>query len=257
MFRQVLMVPFFVSYLLSGFANAQEPKLSPSESAACSNPGMRRPYLIAIGGGSGSGKSTIVKKIEEHCKGEVLSLSLDNYYRYDPALSSEERAKANFDHPDSIDRELLVEHLQILLSGRSIQRPTYDFKTHSRLADQSVLIEPKATIILDGIFALSFEEVCNLADLKIFMKVPRDIRLARRLLRDIHERGRTPQNVIDQYLETVRPMDIQYIQPTASVADFSISWENASECKVQKIVSKIRAYHQTSPSSQNDLTKTR
>lgn len=207
---------------------------------------MKKPFLIAVSGGSGSGKSTFVNMVSEaSASSDLLILSQDHYYKDLSYLSKEERDRVNFDSPDSIDDALLFEHLTLLLQGKSIQRPTYDFKTHTRPAGQNVTVEPKGTIFLDGIFALAFEEIRKLIDLKIFMEVGDDLRFIRRLQRDTQQRGRSVESVIKQYIETVRPMNIQHIEPTKKYADLVVFWEPINMQSVERIVSLIQQYHST------------
>ncbi len=205
---------------------------------------MKKPFLIAVSGGSGSGKSTIVKLIlEEFKSNDVLILSQDHYYHDLSHLPKEQRDNFNFDNPNSIDEGLLIKHVNLLLQGKSIQRPTYDFPSHTRVPNKTVLIEPKSTIILDGIFTLAFEELRKLTQLKIFMEVGDDLRFIRRLQRDMQERGRNVESVIKQYCETVRPMHIQHVETTKSFADLVVFWEHFNYQSVHMIVSLIKQYH--------------
>lgn len=206
---------------------------------------MKKPFLIAVSGGSGSGKSTIVKMIEDACGSDILVLSQDHYYRDLSHLSKEERDKINFDNPNSIDDELLLSHVKLLLEGKTIQRPTYDFASHTRIANATVAVASKPTIILDGIFTLAFEEIRKLTQLKIFMEVGDDLRFIRRLQRDMEQRARSVDSVIKQYCETVRPMHIQYVETTKRFADLVVFWENLNTQSVNMIVSLIKQYHST------------
>ena len=207
---------------------------------------MNAPFLIAVSGGSGSGKSTIVKFLQDHCDAsDILVLSQDHYYRDFSHLPLVERDRVNFDHPDSIDSQLLFAHVHQLLRGESIERPTYDFATHTRSA-KTEKTSSKPTIILDGIFTLYFETVRKLTNLKIFMDVGDDLRFIRRLKRDIEERGRTMDGVIQQYTETVRPMHIQFVEPTKRFADLVVYWENINVQSVNMLAAVIKQYHSTS-----------
>lgn len=203
---------------------------------------MQKPFLIAVSGGSGSGKSTIVKMVEDACASDVLVLSQDHYYRDLSHLSQEQRDQVNFDNPSSIDDALLLNHIELLLQGKSIQRPSYDFASHTR-AKTTVTVEPKSTIILDGIFTLVFEKIRAITNLKLFMEVGDDLRFIRRMRRDMEQRGRTVDGVVKQYCETVRPMHLQFIEPTKRFADLVVFWEDINTHSVNMIVSLIKQYH--------------
>jgi uridine kinase len=205
---------------------------------------MKKPFLIAISGGSGSGKSTIVQMIEQSLSSpDFMVLSQDHYYRDLSHLSKKDRDRINFDDPNSIDDALLLSHLKLLLEGKPIEQPIYDFATHTRLEHKTKTVPSKPTIILDGIFSLSFEEIRKLTDLKIFMEVGDDLRFIRRLQRDTQHRGRTVDSIIKQYCDTVRPMHIQNIEPTKRFADLVIFWEHLNQQSVDMIVALIKQYH--------------
>ncbi|HEY6627973.1 MAG TPA: uridine kinase, partial [Acidimicrobiia bacterium] len=164
-----------------------------------------RPLFIGLAGGSGSGKTTIAESVLDRLDGQVALVHHDAYYRHAPELSYEERTKVNYDHPASLETELLVEHLMALRSGVAIERPVYDFAVHLR-SDVTVRVEPAPVVVVEGILVLAEPELRSELDLKIFVDTDSDIRLARRLQRDIEERGRTVGSVVNQYFETVRPM---------------------------------------------------
>ena len=176
--------------------------------------------LIGVTGGSGSGKSTVVRRIKEAVDASVL-ISQDSYYKSAPFISNDNITAYNFDHPDAFDMDLMVENLTDLKAGKSIMMPQYDFVTHSRKKEM-VLLEPKRIIILDGLMVLYDERIRSLLDLKIFVDTPADIRFIRRLKRDITERGRTMESVIEQYTEVVRPGHYNFIEPTKEYADIII-----------------------------------
>ena len=186
--------------------------------------GERKSFVLGVAGGSGSGKSTVIHEIcSKLDPSEYLVLNLDNYYSDLAHLSHDIRASVNFDRPDAIDHERLREDVLALLRGEAIERPTYDFKTHTRVGSQRV--EPKPIIMVDGIFSLYFHKLYSLFDLRVFIDVADDIRFIRRLKRDIAERGREMNGVIEQYVTTVRPMHIKYVQPTKHNADLVVFWE--------------------------------
>jgi len=181
--------------------------------------------IIGITGGSGSGKTTIVKKIEEVIR-DFTFIAQDNYYKSAKDLIGEEVdnsniTKFNFDHPDAFDNNLIIDHLKKLRNNEPIEMPQYDFVHHKRL-ETTITVKPAKLIIFEGILVLSNKAVRNLIDLKIFVDTPDDIRFIRRLRRDIQERGRTVESVIDQYLSTVRPGYYEFIEPTKRFADIII-----------------------------------
>ena len=184
--------------------------------------GEDRPFVIAIAGGSGSGKTTIAQSVVEIVGSDLVSLiQQDAYYRDQNHLTFDERVSINYDHPDSLENELLVRHLEQLRSGRSIERPVYDFATHTR-TDQTVALEPVAVIVVEGILVLAEPELREQFDLRIYIDTDADMRLIRRLQRDIVERRRTVEAVLSQYEETVRPMHLQFVEPSKRYADIIV-----------------------------------
>jgi uridine kinase len=177
-----------------------------------------RPLIIAVVGGTGSGKTTVARAIHESLGGGAVLLDQDAYYRDLAHLTLDERRQVNFDHPDSIDTELLIRHLEALAAGEAIEKPTYDFAAHTRAA-QRERVEPSEVIIVEGILLLTDPRLRELFDIRIFVDVGDDVRFIRRLLRDTRERGRTMDNVIQQYLSTVRPMHLEFVEPSKRHAD--------------------------------------
>ena len=198
-----------------------------------------RRLFIGLAGGSGSGKTTIAGAVLERLDGQVAHIQHDAYYRHMPELSYEERTKVNYDHPASLETELLVEHLLALRLGQAIERPVYDFAVHLR-SDETVRVEPAPVVVVEGILVLAEPELRSELDLKIFVDTDSDVRLARRLQRDIEERGRTVESVVKQYFETVRPMHVQYVEPSKAYADLIIP-EGYNPRAVATVVELIRS----------------
>jgi uridine kinase len=176
--------------------------------------------VIGLAGGSGSGKTTIAEALVDAMAG-VAYVRHDDYYRHRPELTFEERTKVNYDHPDSLETTLLVSHLEALRSGQPVQRPVYDFTTHTR-SDETGVVAPAPVVVVEGILVLADPALRRLMDLKIYVDTDADLRLARRMERDIHERLRTPESVLTQYLTTVRPMHLEFVEPSKKHADMII-----------------------------------
>lgn len=198
-----------------------------------------RPLFIGLAGGSGSGKTTIAEEVMDRLEGEVALVHHDAYYRNRKDLSFEERTKLNYDHPDSLETELLIEHLSRLRSGEAIEQPVYDFSQHLR-SPKTVRIAPRQVVIVEGILVLSEPRVRAELDLKIFVDTDPDVRLARRLERDIEERGRSVSSVITQFFATVRPMHIEFVDPSRRYADLIIP-EGYNAAAVAAVVELIRS----------------
>jgi len=197
--------------------------------------------IIGICGGTGSGKTTITDRIISTVSPErVLILQQDHYYKDFPELSIEQRAKLNFDHPDSMDIPLLIEHLRRLRTGQSIDRPVYDFARYER-DTQVVRMNPSSAVIVEGILLFENKELRDLMDIKIFVDTDADLRFIRRMSRDIRERGRTVDSVIQQYLTTVRPMHMEFIEPSKRYADVIIPEGGHNEVGIDLVVQKIRS----------------
>ncbi|MGC6284212.1 MAG: uridine kinase [Polaribacter sp.] len=196
-------------------------------------------YIIGIAGGTGSGKTTVVNTI---LKGlpvdEVCVISQDSYYKATDELSFEERNKINFDHPNSIDFELLIEHLKLLKAGRIIDQPVYSFVTHNRTKDV-IKIYPRKVIIIEGILIFNHKELLDLFDIKIFVHAQSDERLIRRIRRDISERGRDIDEVLNRYQSTLKPMHQQFIEPTKNFADIIIPNDRYNTVAIEIIRSVI------------------
>lgn len=196
--------------------------------------------IIGIAGGTGSGKTTVVNQIIEELKNEEVDvISQDSYYQDTSHLSFEDRKKINFDHPKSIDFDLLVSHLQDLKAGKNIQQPIYSFKEHNRTGE-TIEIEPRKVIIVEGILILTHPEIRQMFDIKIYVHADSDERLIRRLKRDIAERGRDLEEVLNRYQTTLKPMHQQFIEPTKEFADIIIPTNRYNTVAVDIVQTIIR-----------------
>jgi uridine kinase len=196
--------------------------------------------IIGICGGTGSGKTTVANSILESVNAsEVAFIQQDSYYRNLKDLPLDYRNAVNFDHPDALDNDLLVHHIRKLKAGGSVELPIYDFKTHTRL-NETILIEPKPIVIVEGILIYADARLLEQMDIKVFVDTPDDIRFIRRLGRDIAERGRTVDSVIEQYLATVRPMHMQFVEPSKRYADVIIPEGGHNLVSIDLISGKIR-----------------
>lgn len=196
--------------------------------------------IIGIAGGTGSGKTTVVKQIIEELKNEEVDvISQDSYYQDTSHLSYEQRTKINFDHPKSIDFDLLVSHLKDLKAGKNIQQPVYSFKEHNRTGE-TIEIEPRKVIIVEGILILTHPDIREMFDIKIYVHADSDERLIRRLKRDIAERGRDLDEVLNRYQTTLKPMHQQFIEPTKEFADIIIPTNRYNTVAVDIVQTIIR-----------------
>ena len=177
--------------------------------------------LIGIAGGTGSGKTTLTRHLKEHFGPEVTVISHDSYYKRQVGKTYEERTHTNYDHPDAFDTDLLIRHLQELKAGHTIQCPVYSYVDHNR-TDETVAISPTKVIIVEGILIFQHPVLREMFDIKIFVETDADVRILRRALRDVEERGRTLQSVVTQYLTTVKPMHEQYVEPSRKYADLIV-----------------------------------
>ena len=202
---------------------------------------MAQTLTIGICGGTGSGKTTITNRlIEALSEDSVLLLQQDHYYKDTPHLPLEERAKQNFDHPESVDTQLLISHVRALRDGQAIERPVYDFTQHRRVP-ATVHLEPRPALIVEGILIFENPALRNLCDIKIFVDTEADLRFIRRLRRDIRERGRTVESVIDQYMATVRTMHMEFVEPSKRYADVIIPEGGYNEVGIDLVIQKIRS----------------
>ena len=203
--------------------------------------------VIGISGGTGSGKTTVANKIVAKVGTDnVVYLQQDSYYRNLGDMPLEIKRHVNFDHPDALDNDLMINHLQTLKAGESIDQPIYDYTTHSRTT-ATRHIEPRPIIILEGILVFYSPELRSMMDLKIFVDTDADIRFIRRLQRDIEDRGRSPQSVMEQYQTTVRPMHLQFVEPSKRYADIIIPEGGSNLVGIDLITEKIKAILNAQP----------
>lgn len=203
---------------------------------------MKKPILIGIAGGTGSGKSTVAREIFRSFPSEKICIIMqDSYYKDQSNLSFEDRIKTNYDHPNAFDTELLICHLKDLLDGKKIEKPIYDFTVHNRKTEVEI-VEPREIIILEGILILDDKALRDMMDVRIYVDTDADLRILRRLVRDIRDRGRTMESVIEQYLTVVRPMHLQFIEPTKRYADLIIPEGGKNKVAIDVLVAKIRQH---------------
>lgn len=201
--------------------------------------------VIGVAGGTGSGKSTLVKRLQEAFAGdEVITLCHDYYYKSHPNLTYDERSKLNYDHPQSFDTDMMVEHIKSLKTGIPVQRPVYSFVDHNR-AEETVDVVPSRVIILDGILIFENKELRDLMDIKVFVDTDADVRLARRIMRDVRDRGRTMESVINQYVKTVKPMHEEFVEPSKKYADVIIPEGGFNSVAVGMLIENIKSLIQS------------
>jgi uridine kinase len=207
--------------------------------------GHASPLVIGIAGGSGSGKTTVAQQILERVgPSRIAFLQHDSYYKDLSGLPPVQRAEVNFDHPESLETDLLTAHVEELKNGRSVQVPIYDFAHHSR-TDQTFTVQPRGVIIVEGILIFAEPELRKLFDVKIFVDTDPDLRLIRRMQRDISERSRTVESVIKQYMSTVRPMHLEFVEPSKRYADVIIPEGGFNTAALDMVVARIEALLKT------------
>ncbi|MBH0158567.1 MULTISPECIES: uridine kinase [Fictibacillus] len=200
----------------------------------------QKPIVIGVAGGSGSGKTTVAKEIyRQFANQSILIIEQDAYYRDQSEKSMEERLDTNYDHPLAFDNDLLIQHISSLLKYDSIEKPVYDYTAHTR-SDKIIPVDAKDVIILEGILILEDERLRDLMDIKLFVDTDADVRIIRRMVRDIRDRGRTLESVIDQYTAVVRPMHNQFIEPTKRYADIIIPEGGQNLVAIDLMVTKIK-----------------
>lgn len=198
-----------------------------------------KPLIIGIAGGSGSGKSTVARRVAESLgSASVAFIDMDAYYRNMATLSFEQRRHVNWDHPNAFDLDLFVRHLQALAAGGAVEKPVYDFVTHAR-STETVHVAPADVVVVDGILLFVDARVRALCDIKVFVDADADIRLVRRIRRDIRMRGRPLDEILEQYLSTVRPMHLEFVEPTKRYADVIVPRGGHNEVAIEMIAAKI------------------
>ena len=202
---------------------------------------MKKVTIIGVAGGSGSGKSTLVSKLQEaFANDDVSTLCHDFYYKEHSELTYEERTRLNYDHPQAFDTDMMVEHIKALKSNVPIAHPVYSFVDHNR-TEEKVPVKPSKVIIVDGILIFENKELRDLMDIKVFVDTDADVRLARRIMRDVRQRGRSMESVIDQYITTVKPMHEEFVEPSKKYADVIIPEGGFNSVAVQMLIQNIRS----------------
>ena len=201
---------------------------------------MKDVIVIGIAGGTCSGKSTLSQKIKEEFGATITILSHDFYYKAHNEIPFEERKKLNYDHPDSFDTDLMIGHIKKLINGESIERPVYDFTIHNRI-DETVTVHPSKVIVVEGILIFENKELRDMCDIKVFIDTDADVRIIRRIVRDVHERGRTLESVVTQYLTTVKLMHEQFVEPTKKYVDVIIPEGGYNQVALEMLNERIHA----------------
>lgn len=197
--------------------------------------------VIGIAGGTGSGKTTITRRIMQRFGNDVCVIYHDNYYKQHHSMSYEERTKLNYDHPDAFDTELLVRDLKKLKNGETVYCPFYDFTIHDR-SQKTVMIKPAKVIIVEGILIFQSKELCDLMDIKIFVDTDADVRIIRRIVRDVRDRGRSLESVVNQYLTTVKPMHEQFVEPSKRKADIIIPEGGHNQVALDMVLQRVKGH---------------
>jgi len=202
---------------------------------------MHKVMVIGIAGGSGSGKTTITRRLMQRFGRDVCMISYDNYYKSRHNTPFEERANINYDHPDAFDTDLFLRDLRNLKAGKSIQMPLYDYAIHDRL-EQTKLIRPAKVILVEGILIFASQELCDEMDIKLYVDADADVRILRRIVRDVRDRGRSLESVVNQYLTTVKPMHEQFVEPSKRRADIIIPEGGHNLVALDMIMERVRAH---------------
>ena len=197
--------------------------------------------VVGIAGGTGSGKTTITKKLMQRFGGDVSVIYHDNYYKAHHNMSYEERSRLNYDHPDSFDTDLLIQAVKDLKAGHSVTCPVYDYTIHDR-SDKVIVVKPAKVIIVEGILIFQSRELCQQMDIKIYVDTDADVRILRRIVRDVRDRGRSLDSVVNQYLSTVKPMHEQFVEPSKRNADIIIPEGGHNQVAMEMVMERVRAH---------------
>ena len=202
---------------------------------------MSKVMVIGIAGGTGSGKTTITKKLIRCFGSDVSVIYHDNYYKAHHDMPYEERAKLNYDHPNAFDTDLLIQAVRDLKAGKAVECPVYDYSIHDR-TDKTVTIQPARVVIVEGILIYESRELCREMDIKLYVDTDADVRILRRIVRDVRDRGRSLESVVDQYLTTVKPMHEQFVEPSKRNADIIIPEGGHNQVAMDMVIERVRAH---------------
>lgn len=197
--------------------------------------------VLGIAGGTGSGKTTLTKRLKERFGDQISVISHDNYYKRQDELTYEQRCLTNYDHPNAFETELMVEHIKTLKAGETVLCPVYDFSQHNR-SDDFIQIHPAPVILVEGILIFASPELCDLMDIKVFVDTDADVRILRRIVRDVKKRGRTLDSVVTQYLTTVKPMHEQFVEPSKRRADLIIPEGGKNAVAVEMLIHRLESH---------------
>ena len=202
---------------------------------------MDKVMVIGIAGGTGSGKTTITRKIMQRFGNDVSVIYHDNYYKAHHNMPYEERAKLNYDQPDAFDTDQLIEAVRALKKGRSVICPVYDYSIHDR-SEKTITVKPAKVILVEGILIFENKELCELMDIKVFVDADADVRILRRIVRDVRDRGRSLESVVNQYLSTVKPMHEKYVEPSKRNADIIVPEGGHNKVALELLMERVRAH---------------
>lgn len=197
--------------------------------------------VLGVAGGTGSGKTTLTRRLKDRFGDQISVISHDNYYKRQDHLTYDERCRTNYDHPDAFDTDLMVEHLAALKRGETIYCPVYDFSEHNR-SDDLLEIKPAPVILVEGILIFASQELCDLMDIKVFVDTDADVRILRRIVRDVKKRGRTLDSVVSQYLTTVKPMHEQFVEPSKRRADLIIPEGGKNPVALEMLIHRLESH---------------